>query len=126
MSAPAQPPLVIAVPSKGRLQENAAAFFARAGLELLHGSRDYRGNLAGMDHVEIAFLSAADIVAALAAGDVHLGVTGEDLIAETIADAARKVELLTPLGFGHADVVVAVPRAWIDVKTMADLEDVAA
>jgi ATP phosphoribosyltransferase len=121
-------PLVLAVPSKGRLQENAAAFFARAGLEIAQsrGARDYRGTLAGMDDVEIAFLSAADIVAELSAGHVHLGVTGEDLIRETIADAHARVELLAPLGFGHANVVVAVPRAWIDVRTMADLEDVAA
>jgi len=124
----AKKPLVLAVPSKGRLQENAPAFFARAGLDIAQsgGARDYRGNLAGMENVEIAFLSAADIVAQLAAGHVHLGVTGEDLVRETIADAEAKVELLAPLGFGHADVVVAVPRAWIDVKTMADLEDVAA
>lgn len=122
----AKNPLVLAVPSKGRLQENAAAFFARAGLELVHGSRGYHGTLSGLDNVEIAFLSAADIVAQLASGVVHLGVTGEDLVRETIADAEAKVELLAPLGFGHADVVVAVPRAWIDVKTMADLEDVAA
>jgi ATP phosphoribosyltransferase len=119
-------PLVLALPSKGRLQDNAAAFFARAGLELVSGTRGYRGSLAGIENVEIAFLSAADIVAALAAGDVHVGVTGEDLIRETIARPEQKVELLAPLGFGHADVVVAVPRAWIDVKTMADLEDVAA
>lgn len=118
--------LVVAVPSKGRLQENAAAFFARAGLDLKYSARDYRGSLAGMEDVEIAFLSAADIVAELAEGNVHLGITGEDLIRETLADAQAKVELLAPLGFGHADVVVAVPRAWIDVKTMADLEDVAA
>jgi len=122
------PPLVLAVPSKGRLQENAAAFFARAGLDIVKGggARDYRGSLAGLDNVEIAFLSAADIVAQLASGAVHLGVTGEDLIRETIADAETKVELLAPLGFGNTHVVVAVPRAWIDVKTMADLEDVAA
>jgi ATP phosphoribosyltransferase len=121
-------PLVLAVPSKGRLQENAAAFFARAGLDIVQGrgAREYRGSLAGLDHVEIAFLSAADIVAQLASGHAHLGVTGEDLIRETLADAESKVELLAPLGFGQAHVVVAVPRAWIDVKTMADLEDVAA
>jgi ATP phosphoribosyltransferase len=118
--------LVLAIPSKGRLQENAAAFFARAGLELVASARGYRGTLAGLDEVEIAFLSAADIVAALAAGDVHLGVTGEDLIRETIAQPKQKTALLAPLGFGHADVVVAVPKAWIDVKSMADLEDVAA
>jgi ATP phosphoribosyltransferase len=121
-------PLVLAVPSKGRLQENAAAFFARAGLDVVQsgGARDYRGALAGLPGVEIAFLSAADIVAHLSLGHAHLGVTGEDLIREALSDADEKVELLTPLGFGGANVVVAVPRAWIDVRTMADLEDVAA
>ncbi len=121
-------PLVIAVPSKGRLQENAAAFFARAGLSLVQGrgARDYRGRIAGLDGIEIAFVSAAEIVALLAAGSAHMGVTGEDLLRESIADAAAKVEFLAPLGFGQANVVVAVPQAWIDVKTMADLEDVAA
>jgi ATP phosphoribosyltransferase len=120
--------LVLAVPSKGRLQENAAAFFARAGLDIVQGrgARDYRGQLAGLKDVEIAFLSAADIVAQLASGNVHMGVTGEDLVRETLADADEKVALLTPLGFGGANVVVAAPRAWIDVRTMADLEDVAA
>ena len=120
--------LVLAVPSKGRLQENAAAFFARAGLDIVQGrgARDYRGQLAGLKDVEIAFLSAADIVAQLASGHVHMGVTGEDLVRETLADADAKVALLTPLGFGGANVVVAAPRAWIDVRTMADLEDVAA
>jgi len=121
-------PLVLAIPSKGRLQENAAGFFARAGLEIVKGggSRDYRGRLAGLEEVEIAFLPTADIVTQLASGAVHLGVTGEDLIRESIVDADKRVVLLAALGFGHADVVVAVPRAWIDVKTMADLEDVAA
>lgn len=121
-------PLVLAVPSKGRLQENANAFFARAGLDVVRGrgQRDYRGTIAGLDSVEIAFLSASEIVQQLAAGTAHMGVTGEDLVRETIPDADDKVELLTPLGFGHANVVVAVPQAWIDVRSMADLEDVAA
>ena len=119
--------LIVAVPSKGRLQENANAFFARAGLEVVQGrgARDYRGVLKGVDNVEIAFLSASDITAHLAQGSVHMGVTGEDLVRETIPDAQAKVELLTPLGFGHANVVVAVPQAWIDVRSMADLDDVA-
>ena len=121
-------PLVLAVPSKGRLQENAAAFFARSGLTITQarGARDYRGQLAGMPGVEIAFLSASEIVRQLGAGSVHMGVTGEDLLRETLADADAGVELLAPLGFGNADVVVAVPQAWIDVRGMADLEDVAA
>lgn len=121
-------PLVLAVPSKGRLQENAARFFSRAGLEVVQsrGARDYRGRLAGVPGVEVAFLSASDIVAQLASGGAHLGVTGEDLVREEIHDAEEAIELLTPLGFGHANVVVAAPQAWIDVRTMADLDDVAA
>ncbi len=117
--------LVLAVPSKGRLQENANAFFARAGLAVTQGrgARDYRGVLSGVENVEVAFLSASEIVKNLASGAAHFGVTGEDLVRE--AQTEGKVELLTPLGFGHANVVVATPQAWIDVRTMADLEDVA-
>jgi ATP phosphoribosyltransferase len=120
-------PFVIAVPSKGRLQENAAAFFARAGLTLVQGrgARDYRGRIAELDNIEIAYVSAAEIVGLLANGSAHMGITGEDLLRESLVDADSKVSLLAPLGFGHANVVVAVPQAWIDVKTMADLEDVA-
>ena len=127
-AAPSKEPFVLAVPSKGRLQENAFAFFGRAGLTLAQGrgARDYRGTLEGVDGVEVAFVSASEIVGLLAGGHAHMGITGEDLVRETIQAADTKVALLTPLGFGGANVVVAVPQAWIDVKTMADLEDVAA
>jgi len=119
--------LVVAVPSKGRLQENAQAFFARAGLTLVQprGARDYRGAVAELDNIEIAYLSASEITAQLAQGAVHLGITGEDLVRELIAQAQTRVVLLDQLGFGGANVVVAVPQAWIDVRTMADLDDVA-
>ncbi|MCX5495447.1 ATP phosphoribosyltransferase [Kaistia dalseonensis] len=121
-------PLVLAVPSKGRLQENANAFFARAGLSVLQsgGERTYRGKIAGLGDVEIAYLSASEITRELAAGSVHLGVTGRDLVEEEVPDFNERLDLVLPLGFGHADVVVAVPEAWIDVRTMADLDDVAA
>jgi ATP phosphoribosyltransferase len=120
-------PLVLAVPSKGRLQENSHAFFARAGLALKQprGARDYRGTVAGLDGVEVAYLSSAEIVSQLAQGSVHLGVAGEDLVRETIPDAEARVVFLDQLGFGEANVVVAVPQAWIDVRSMADLDDVA-
>jgi ATP phosphoribosyltransferase len=119
--------LVLAVPAKGRLQENAEAFFARAGLELVkpRGARDYRGAVKRLDGVEVAFLSASEITEQLGAGAVHLGITGEDLVREMIPVADDKVVLLEGLGFGHANVVVAVPEAWIDVRDMADLDDVA-
>ena len=120
-------PLVLAVPAKGRLQENAEAFFARAGLTLVkpRGARDYRGTIAGLDGVEVAYLSASEITSQLAAGAVHLGVTGEDLVREMIPEADKKVILIDGLGFGFANVVVAVPQAWIDVRDMADIDDVA-
>ena len=119
--------LIVALPSKGRIQESAIGFFARAGLELAQGggARDYRGALKGLDGVDVAFLSASEISRHLARGDAHLGVTGEDLVREEIADAESRVELLAPLGFGAANVVVAAPQAWIDVRCMADVADVA-
>jgi ATP phosphoribosyltransferase len=120
-------PFVIAVPAKGRLQQNAEAFFARAGLELVkpRGARDYRGAIADLPGVEVAYLSAAEITQLLAQGAVHFGVTGEDLVREMISEADSKVVLIDGLGFGHANVVVAVPQAWIDVHSMPDLDDVA-
>jgi ATP phosphoribosyltransferase len=120
-------PFVIAVPAKGRLQENAENFFARAGLVLVkpRGARDYRGTIADLPGVEVAYLSAAEIVGMLAQGAVHLGLTGKDLVREMIPEADRHVVLIDGLGFGHANVVVAVPQAWIDVHSMADLDDVA-
>jgi len=119
--------LIIAIPSKGRLQENTHAFFGRAGLKVLQpgGARNYRGAIKGLHNVEIAFLSASEIARALSDGAVHFGVTGLDLVEENISDPANTVHIVTPLGFGPADVVVAVPKAWIDVETMADLSDVA-
>jgi ATP phosphoribosyltransferase len=119
---------IIAVPSKGRLKEKAADLFERAGMALRAKGheRGYRGQLEGLDDVEVEYTSASEIVHQLKAGRVHLGITGEDLVRETLVDVDAKVEFLTPLDFGHADVVVAVPDCWLDVSRMADLEDVAA
>ena len=120
--------LSIAVPSKGRLKDQAAELFERAGIGLRKSGheRGYRGGLEGVAGVEVEFASAAEIVHQLKTGRVHLGVTGEDLVRETLADVEASVEILRPLSFGLADVVVAVPDCWIDVARMADLEDVAA
>jgi ATP phosphoribosyltransferase len=127
MNDQSNPPLVLAVPSKGRLQENASAFFARAGLAFAQGrgERAYRGTISDLGDVEVAFLSASEIVTHLASGAAHMGITGEDLVREQIADVDGAIEMLTPLGFGHANVVVAVPEAWIDVSGMSDLDDIA-
>jgi ATP phosphoribosyltransferase len=119
--------LILAVPSKGRLQEQAQAYFADAGLAMnkAAGARGYRATIDGMPEVDVMMLPASEIAAALLSGDVHLGITGEDLIRET-EPANDRVALVKTLGFGFADVVVAVPQAWIDVSTMADLDDVCA
>lgn len=120
--------LTLAVPSKGRLQEQMQRFFADAGATLSQsaGARGYRGTLAGFPNIDVMLLSASEIAAALAVGDVHLGITGEDLLRETAPVLEGRIKLVKPLGFGFADVVVAVPQYWIDVSTMADLDDVCA
>ena len=119
--------LTLAIPSKGRLMEQTTELFARSGLTLrkVGHARGYRGEIDRLPDVDIAFVSSSEIAAALKNGSVHLGITGEDLIRETIADADTRVTFCKPLGFGFADVVVAVPAWWIDVTTVADLEDAA-
>ena len=119
--------VTLAIPSKGRLKEKTLEIFASAGLKITQAedSRSYRGTMS-MEGVEVAFLSASEIARELIAGNVQIGVTGEDLARESIAHADRYLSFREKLGFGHADVVVAVPESWVDVDTMADLDDVAA
>lgn len=120
--------VTLALPSKGRLKDSAIELLAGAGLEVLPPSdpRSYRAKINGRDDIEVAYLSASEIAREVAAGNVDAGVTGEDLVREKIFESESKVELLARLGFGSADVIVAVPDAWFDVQTMADLGEVAA
>ncbi|MCJ8517629.1 ATP phosphoribosyltransferase [Pseudorhizobium tarimense] len=120
--------LTIALPSKGRIKDGTVEIFERAGLGItsIGNDRSYRGRLEGVDGVEIAYLSASEIARELAAETVDFGVTGEDLVREGMPGVDEKVEFCARLGFGQADVVVAVPEIWLDVETMADLGDVAA
>jgi ATP phosphoribosyltransferase len=119
--------LVLAIPSKGRLMEAAAAVLAKAGYEVERhaAGRGYRGLLKGIDNVEVAFLSAAEIAQNLRDGKIDLGITGEDLLREWVAPDDSSTEVLARLDFGKADVVVAVPGCWLDVAAMADLDEVA-
>lgn len=120
------PSLVLAIPSKGRLMEACEALFARAGFKLARSgaARGYRGEIAGLSGIEVAFLSAGEIAAALRSGQADLGATGEDVLREAVPETDGGVEVLLRLGFGPADVVVAVPQSWLDVATMADLDEV--
>ena len=119
-------PLIFAVPSKGRLMEQTLELFERAGLPLrkVGSERGYRGTIEAIDGVDVVFVSASEIAEQLKAGRAHLGITGEDLVSEQIADADKRLQLIRKLGFGQADVIVAVPAAWLDVRVMADLEAV--
>ena len=121
-------PLILAIPSKGRLQADTQALFARAGLEIVPAGsqRTYRGRIESIAGVEVAYLSAPEIAREIAAGAVHAGVTGRDQVEESVPDFETRATLVVPLGFGRCDVVVAVPEAWVDVETMEDLDDVAA
>ncbi|MGF1660034.1 MAG: ATP phosphoribosyltransferase [Rubrimonas sp.] len=120
--------LKLGLPSKGRLQEQSIEAFAEFGLaiERQGAEREYSGRLNGAPDVALTLMSAGEIPAALAAGEIHLGVTGLDLIAERIPDAGLRAPVLAKLGFGHADLIVAVPACWADVETMHDLDEVAA
>ena len=120
-------PLILAVPSKGRLKEQVEAWLSDCGLSLsvAGGSRGYMAELKGVPGIQVRLLSAGDIAEALDLGEVHLGVTGEDLLRERGGDVDARVLLLRALGFGRADLVVAVPKSWIDVESMSDLEEVA-
>lgn len=119
--------LVIAIPSKGRLKEQVEGWLADSGLklEISGGARGYMAALKGLPGAQVRLLSASDIADALDAGEVHLGVTGEDLLRERGEDMESRVLLLRALGFGRADLVTAVPKSWLDVESMADLEEVA-
>ncbi|MBO0741541.1 MAG: ATP phosphoribosyltransferase [Hyphomicrobiaceae bacterium] len=119
--------LILALPSKGRLMQQCADMLARAGLVVANSgaARGYQGDIAQLPGVEVNFVSSAEIAQLLKNGKAHLGITGEDLLRETIADCDSRIAFLVRCGFGQADVVVAVPAAWIDVRRMSDLEEMA-
>ena len=120
--------LKIGVPSKGRLMEKTFDWFGDRGIQLSRtgSDREYSGRVDGIDGVELVLLSAGEIPRELAAGRIHLGVTGTDLIQEKLSLWAQRVETLAELGFGHADLIISVPTCWVDVDTMDDLDAAAA
>ena len=119
--------LIFAIPSKGRLMEQCAAALAKAGIVVRKTGpeRGYRGEIDGIGGVEVAFVSASEIVRHLRSGEAHLGITGRDLVEEYIDNWSAKVAIDHTFDFGPADVVVAVPDYWLDVHMMADLEEIA-
>lgn len=120
--------LKLGVPSKGRLMEQTFDWFGARGITLRRtgSDREYAGAVDGAEGLELVLLSAGEIPRELAAGRIHLGVTGSDLVRDKLADWDRQVAELAPMGFGHADLIIAVPACWPDVDTLDDLDAVAA
>ncbi|UZD91419.1 ATP phosphoribosyltransferase [Cognatishimia activa] len=118
----------LGVPSKGRLMEKTFDWFGARGVSLARtgSDREYAGKVEGVDGVELVLLSAGEIPRELKAGRIHLGVTGTDLVQEKLGLWEQQVETLAELGFGRADLIIAVPRCWVDVDLLEDLDAAAA
>ena len=114
----------LGVPSKGRLMEKTFEWFAARGITLQRtgSEREYAGAVEGIEGVSLILLSAGEIPRELASGRIHLGVTGTDLVQEKLALWDQLVAPVEELAFGHADLIIAVPQAWIDVDTLDDLD----
>uniref|UniRef100_UPI0040476ED0 ATP phosphoribosyltransferase n=1 Tax=Yoonia sp. TaxID=2212373 RepID=UPI0040476ED0 len=120
--------LKLGVPSKGRLMDKTFQWFGSRGVTLRKAGseRDYAGAVEGIDGVELVLLSAGEIPRELAAGRIHLGVTGSDLVREKLANWEARVHEIALMGFGGADLIIAVPQGWVDVDTLDDLDAAAA
>ncbi|MFY0662896.1 MAG: ATP phosphoribosyltransferase [Shimia sp.] len=114
----------LGVPSKGRLMEKTFDWFGARGVALSRtgSDREYAGAVDGVEGVELVLLSAGEIPRELAAGRIHLGVTGTDLVREKLGQWEQQVQEKAELGFGHADLIIAVPACWVDVDTLEDLD----
>ncbi|MBA3909188.1 MAG: ATP phosphoribosyltransferase catalytic subunit HisG [Rhodobacter sp.] len=114
----------IGVPSKGRLMEQTFTWFGARGLTMRRtgNEREYAGAIDGMDGVELVLLAASEVPRELEAGRIDLGVTGTDLVREELADWTSVVTEVALLGFGQADLILAVPSVWVDVDTLDDLD----
>jgi ATP phosphoribosyltransferase len=117
----------LGVPSKGRLMEKTFDWFGARGITLSRtgSDREYAGAVEGVEGVSLILLSAGEIPRELAAGRINFGVTGTDLVQEKLPLWEQQVEPVRELGFGFADLVLAVPKAWVDVDTLDDLDAVA-
>jgi len=118
----------LGIPSKGRLMEATFDWFADRGVELIRTGteREYAAEVRGAKGIDLVLLSAGEIPQELAKGRIALGVTGSDVVREKIADWPVRIDALAPMGFGQADLVIAVPKAWVDVRDLGDLDAVAA
>ena len=119
--------ITIGLPSKGRLKEKAVTFFENKGLKILQSKkeRNYFAKIENKSNIKIIYLHAKEIIQRLGDGTLDIGISGLDLLNESGKNLQNKISIKQELNFGSANLVVAVPNDWIDVQTIADLEEVA-
>ena len=117
----------IGIPSKGRLRKDILKIFKKNKLNLISesGERDLLGSIKNLPNVKILYLHAREIVERLGDGSLDLGFSGYDLLKESEISTQNKIRVIKKYGFGKATLVVAIPDRWIDVQTIADLEEIA-
>tara|TARA_B100001057_G_scaffold492545_1_gene585137 strand:+ start:1057 stop:1734 length:678 start_codon:yes stop_codon:yes gene_type:complete len=118
--------VTIGLPSKGRLKDKSISFFNFKGLKILQNEkeRNYFGTIKNKANIKVIFLHAKEIIQRLGDGTLDLGVSGLDLLKESDKNLQGKINVQKRLDFGYANLVIAVPEDWIDVQTIADLEEV--
>jgi len=117
----------IGIPSKGRLRNDILKIFKKNKLNLIseRGERDLLGSINNITKVKILYLHAREIVERLGDGSLNLGFSGYDLLKESEIITQKKINVIKKYNFGKANLVIAVPDPWIDVQTVADLEEIA-
>ena len=118
----------LGIPSKGRLMGQTFDWFSQRGINLVRSDsdREYAGHIKGIKNVQLIFLSASEIPRELSSGRLHFGVTGNDVIQEKLVHFNQLAKPISELGFGFADLMIAVPSFWVDVDTLDDFDAVSA
>ncbi|MCC6747766.1 MAG: ATP phosphoribosyltransferase [Deltaproteobacteria bacterium] len=117
----------LALPSKGRLAEEALAFLSQAGLRVdKPNPRQLQATIPALPGLSVLFQRAGDIAVSVRDGSVDLGLTGWDAVAERGGADGAVLRLIPSLGFGHCRLLAIVPEAWTEVRCMRDLAAVAA
>ena len=119
--------LNIGIPSKGRLRKDVLNIFKKNKLNLIseRGERDLLGSIKQYKNIKILYLHAREIIERLGDGALDIGFSGFDLLKESEINNQKKINVIKKYDFGKATLVVAIPDPWIDVQTIADLEEIA-
>ena len=112
----------LALPSKGRLEQDSIAFLEACGLKIYKPNpRQYQANIPAIPKLSVLFQRPGDIVVGVRQGSLDFGIAGLDSIQEKRGDNGDVVILHDALGYGVCALCVAVPEGWEDVRTLRDL-----